>query len=109
MKQIAMLLAASLTACSLLPASRTATDDCTYEDRAFMAWSTTAALAGGLSGAAATAGATVGEHPDAVMGLTITGAVLAAVGTAAGLVAALHGQRFVECEAGVEKEDADDR
>jgi len=74
---------------------------CGYYDTAYLAWSATAAAAGGLATASGTAAASVGglldgdDARDATIGLGIVGLVSGVLATVATLLSGEYADRFV--------------
>lgn len=72
---------------------------CLDRNRAYIGWTATAEIAAALGGAAGTSAATIaglGDHEEVLLGLSIGGAVAAALATAAAIVAGDQAQQLVE-------------
>lgn len=106
---VALLFAvALLCGCSLAPVSQgpeygvmaAGDDDCTGYDTASMAWTGVASAAGGLATAGISILPALNDHEDALLGVTIMDAVLAALATTAALLANESASRYTRCQAG---------
>lgn len=71
--------------------------DCTGYDTASMAWTGVASAAGGLATAGISILPAIADYDDAVLGVTISDAVLAALATTAALLANESASRYTRC------------